>query len=77
MIDIPSLAPLLAAPLLAARVNHLWHALPLVLAVSLVYSATRHEDAGPILSGAARVAIMLGGFMIAVLGAMLFLFRNL
>lgn len=66
-----------AAPLFAARISHLWHALPLVLTISLVYSATRHEDAGPILSGAGRFAIMLGGFMLMVLSLMLFFFRNL
>jgi hypothetical protein len=68
---------LLAAPLLAARVNHLWHAVPLVVVISLVYSATRHEDTGPILTGALRVAVMLGGFMAFVLGVMLWLTRGL
>ncbi len=65
------------APLFAARINHLWHAVPLVVAVSLTYSATRHEDAGPILAGAVRVAVMMGGFMVLVLGVMHWLTHGL
>ena len=44
----------------------LWYALPAILAVSLVYSATRHEQMGPILAHAGRVALWLVGFMFVV-----------
>ena len=41
----------------------LWYAIPLIIAVSLVYSATRHERMQPILIHAGRVAIGIIGFM--------------
>jgi hypothetical protein len=45
------------------RINDMWYALPLIVAVSLVYSATRHEQLRPILHHALRVGIWIGGFM--------------
>ena len=45
---------------------NLWHALPLVVAVSLVYAATRHEDMQPILVHAGRTAIWILGFMAVI-----------
>ena len=50
----------------------IWYALPLVVAVSLVYAATRHEDMRPIFSHAARTAIWIVAFM-AVIFAVLYL----
>jgi hypothetical protein len=44
----------------------IWYALPLVVAVSLVYSATRHEQMVPILKHSVRVAIWIVGFMVVV-----------
>ena len=41
--------------LVTAQVNQLWYALPLVVVVSLVYAATRHEEMGPILSHVVRI----------------------
>lgn len=55
----------IAASLVFARANQLWFALPLIVAVSLVYSATRHELPGPIAEGAVRMAAWIGGFMLA------------
>jgi hypothetical protein len=52
--------------------NDLWYALPLVISVSLVYAATRHEQMGPILSHAFRIGAWIVGFM-AVIFAVLFL----
>jgi cytochrome c oxidase assembly factor CtaG len=46
--------------------NDLWYALPIVIAVSLVYAATRHEKMGSILIHAGRVAVWIAGFMLAV-----------
>jgi hypothetical protein len=50
----------------------LWHALPPILAISLVYAATRHEQMGVILRHAARVALWIIGFMAVVFGAITF-----
>jgi hypothetical protein len=44
----------------------LWYAVPLIIAVSLVYAATRHEQMRPILIHAGRVGIWIAGFMVAV-----------
>jgi hypothetical protein len=44
----------------------LWYAIPAIIAVSLVYAATRHEEIRPILTHAGRVAIWITGFMTAV-----------
>ena len=52
--------------LLIAQVNYLWYAVPLIIAVSLVYAATRHEAIVPILLHAARLALWITGFMAAI-----------
>ena len=44
----------------------LWYALPAIVAVSLVYSATRHEPMRPILIHAGRVALWILTFMFLV-----------
>jgi hypothetical protein len=41
----------------------LWYAVPLILAVSLVYAATRHEALEPILAHAVRIGTWIVGFM--------------
>ena len=52
-----------------AQVNSLWYAVPLIIAISFVYSATRHERMGPILARGLRFGVMVTGFM----GAIIFL----
>ncbi|OHB78081.1 MAG: hypothetical protein A2W31_04390 [Planctomycetes bacterium RBG_16_64_10] len=52
---------------LAVGANQLWYAVPLIVVVSLVYSATRHENLGPILWHAVRFAVWIVGFMAVVL----------
>jgi len=52
--------------------SDLWYAVPLIIAVSLVYSATRHEQMRPILHHAVRTAVWIVGFM-AVVFAILWL----
>ncbi|MHC4405322.1 MAG: hypothetical protein ACYTG0_37220 [Planctomycetota bacterium] len=47
--------------------NDFWFALPLIVAVSLVYAATRHEAMEPILHHAVRVGVWIVGFMVVVL----------
>lgn len=54
----------LSGLLLATRIHDLWFALPLIVVVSLVYSATRHELPRPIVVGAVRMAAWIGGFML-------------
>lgn len=44
----------------------LWYSLPLVIVVSLVYAATRHEETGPILGHALRIGVWIVGFMVVV-----------
>jgi hypothetical protein len=50
-----------------AAVNRLWYTLPLIVSVSLVYAATRHEQMAPILYHAVRTAVWIVGFMLVVL----------
>ena len=57
-----------AAPMLFAQIPQLWYALPLVVAVSLVYAATRHEHVGPILNHAVRLGTWIVVFMGIVFG---------
>jgi len=52
--------------LIGLATNQLWYALPLIVVVSLVYAATRHEDLGPILSHALRIGVWIAGFMVVV-----------
>ena len=52
--------------------DDLWYALPLVIAVSFVYAATRYERTELILRHAVRTAVWIVGFM-AVVFAILWL----
>lgn len=54
----------LAASIWDARI---WYAIPLVVVVSLVYGATRHERIKDIFEHAFRSVIWLTGFMGAIL----------
>jgi len=64
---LPSFFAMLSVfPLLLADMN-LWYSLPLIVSVSLVCAATRHEQIGPILNHAVRFALWIGVFMGAVM----------
>jgi hypothetical protein len=52
--------------ILLATISQFWYAAPLIVVVSLVYSATRHELMQPILAHAARTAVWITGFMVVV-----------
>ncbi|NLS95402.1 MAG: hypothetical protein GXX96_24945 [Planctomycetaceae bacterium] len=52
-------------------VKDFWFSLPLIVTVSLVYAATRHELMGPILSHAVRIGVWIVGFMMIVLAVLL------
>lgn len=53
-------------PLLANSVGLLWHAIPIIFAISLVYGATRHELLKPILLHAYHTAVWIVGFMLII-----------
>ncbi len=46
--------------------SQLWYAVPLIVAISLVYGATRHELMVPILRHAWRTAKWITGFMLVI-----------
>ena len=50
-----------------AQINLMWYSLPLIVAISLVYSATRHEQMNAILAHALRLGTMIVLFMTAIL----------
>lgn len=52
--------------LIALGRKDLWYALPLIIAVSLVYAATRHELMESILAHALRIGVWIVGFMAVV-----------
>ena len=64
-------------PILIAQIAQIWYAVPLVIVVSLVYAATRHELMVPILQRAARTAIWIASFMAVVFGLLYMLDRQL
>ena len=51
-------------------INQLWYAAPLIVSVSLVYAATRHEMMEHILGHALRFGLWIVGFMGLVLGVL-------
>ncbi len=57
--------------------NQLWYLIPLIVAVSLVYGATRHELLGCILQHAWRAAVWMLGFMAIIFGVILIVSWNL
>jgi len=52
-------------------INDLWFTLPLIVSVSLVYAATRHELIAPILQHAVRIGVWIVGFMVVVFAVIL------
>lgn len=50
-----------------AAINMMWYAVPLVVVISLVYSATRQEAMGAILSNSLRLGFMITLFMVAIM----------
>lgn len=46
--------------------TRLWYVLPLIVAISLVYAATRHEIMKPILRHAVHTAVWIAGFILIV-----------
>jgi hypothetical protein len=46
--------------------HYLWYSLPLIVSISLVYAATRHEAVDLILLRALRVGVLITGFSLLV-----------
>jgi hypothetical protein len=63
--------------LLLANVTHMAYALPLIVVISLVYSATRHEAMNAILAHAVRLGAMITGFMAVIMVALALLASRL
>jgi hypothetical protein len=63
--------------LLAPDANKMWLLLPLVVVVSLVYSASRYEHPRRILHKSARLFLTIIGFMAIVFGVLTFLSHGL
>lgn len=55
----------------ADAINIYWFALPLILAVSLVYAASRHESWPRILRHAARVFLMIAALLAGTMTVLL------
>ena len=62
-----------AGPLLALAVGDALHALPLIVLISLVYSATRHERWPTIFRHAVRLTVLISAFMLGALGVLFLL----
>jgi hypothetical protein len=66
------MSPLVFVPLIASfSTNKLWYLAPLVVSISLVYGATRHELIGPILHHAFRSAVWIIGFMAIIFAVLM------
>ncbi len=58
--------------MLLADISQIWYAIPLLVSISLVYGATRHELMRPILEHSWRSAVWIGTFMGIIFIALLF-----
>lgn len=52
--------------------NRMWYSLPLIVVVSLVYAATRHEFMRPIMEHAVRFGAWVITFMLVVFVVLMF-----
>lgn len=59
--------------MLVAPANDIWYMLPLVVSVSLVYAASRHESMQEIAVHSVRVATWIVGFMAVIFGVLFLL----
>ena len=53
-------------PLAMLPYSQFWYLLPLLVTISLVYGATRHELLGPILHNAYQSGVWMLGFMLSI-----------
>jgi len=66
-----------AGVLAVATPGRLWFLLPLIVIVSLVYSASRYESPGRILRRAGRLGLQIAGFMTVILALLAWLSAGL
>ena len=59
------------AILLLAQISQLWYAIPLIVAVSFTYAATRHELMEPNLRHAVKIGVWIVGFMAVVFAVLM------
>ncbi len=52
--------------LMAGMTPRVWYAVPLIVVISLVYGATRHENIKEIFEHAIRSAVWVVGFMLTI-----------
>lgn len=64
-------------PILLAQANITWYLLPLAAVISLVYNASRYEDATRIIRQAAKTFVTILFFMAVILGVLILLSYNL
>lgn len=57
--------------LFATSTGYLWHAIPIIAAISLVYGATRQERLGQIFYNAYRTALWILGFVAVIVAILL------
>jgi hypothetical protein len=55
---------------LLAEINLMWYAAPLIVVISLVYSATRHEAMNLILTHATRLGVMITLFLAGIMAVL-------
>jgi hypothetical protein len=63
--------------LAAGTIGRLWFLLPLIVIVSLVYSASRYESPERILRRAGRLGLQIAGFMTIILALLAWLSAGL
>jgi hypothetical protein len=61
----------------AGGLGRSWYAIPLIVVISLVYSASRHESPELIVRRSLRLALTITSFMFAVLLVLLFMSRGM
>jgi len=59
----------------AAAINEMWYLLPLLIAVSVVYAATRGERILPILAHALRFGVKVVGVLMVLMVLLLLMSR--
>ncbi len=52
--------------LFATSTNQLWYMVPLLISICLVYGATRHEYAAPIIMNSVKFGSWIVGFMAVI-----------
>jgi len=53
-----------------AEIMQMWYSVPLIVVISLVYSATRHEDMRFIMAHSLRLGMMITLFMAAIMAVL-------